>query len=206
MPNEHHHTEPLPMIAFEPQSTAVSVDQSGRRRRLIILGSIAGTLALFGLLVVVVGGLFSNTTQAVSGRPGGQPGGPAATASPDRSSPTPTRRTTQAGRPPMATQTLVRSPSPTADRRRTSTAQPTRAQTQRDPVQSRTRAPGESPESEQPIADPRGTTSAEPSREPTRGESTASAPTAEPAPTRRDRPGRGIPPGHDPNRQKGPKG
>ncbi|KAB8183274.1 hypothetical protein FH608_049405 [Nonomuraea phyllanthi] len=173
-----------------------------------MFGSIAGALAVFGLLAVVVGGLFSGTTLSVTGWPGDKPGGPGSTDVPDRPSPTATpRRTNGAKQPPaVATPTHAPSSSPTAVPRRTRSAVPTRARNQQEPLQAGATDPGKRPATEQPSADPGNSASTKPSSEPTSGGSTGPDPTVEPVPTEPDQPGRDVPPGHDPGKTRGPKG
>ncbi|MCP2348232.1 hypothetical protein [Nonomuraea roseoviolacea] len=165
------------MSPEQHSTTAVFVDQSGRRRRLVMVVGIVSSVLAIGVLAVVIGGAFSRTTLSVSGWPGDQPEGVAA--SPHRS---PTPRTSSTRRPTPSPVQARPTPTPTR------TATPSRRPT---PKQSATRRPTprqeptERPEpSEEPTAEPA----------PTPGETTA-----DPTPTRR------IPPGLDPDRTKGPK-
>ncbi|MEV6157418.1 hypothetical protein AB0L53_44480 [Nonomuraea sp. NPDC052129] len=166
MSPEHHHT------------TAVFVDQSGRRRRLIMIGSIASGVLALALLAVVIGGLFSNTTLSVTGWPGDQKGGMGSTTSPD---PSPTPRTSRTKRPtPSVTRASAR-PTPSSTRP---------AVRSKEPVTVRTPSPS-------PSVKP----STEPAPEPT------TEPTVEPVAEPTDLPpGQNkTPPGLDPDRTKGPK-
>ncbi|MEO3867605.1 hypothetical protein ABGB18_02110 [Nonomuraea sp. B12E4] len=208
---EHHRPQPSPTAVFEapptvaePPATAVFVDHSGRRRRLIMFASIAGSVVVLGVLIVMVGGLFTGTTLSVSGWPGDQPGGPAGTASPPRASPTPTpRRTIQASEPPVTTPARTASSSPSAEAHRTRSAEPTRVRDQQEPPRVSGTDPGERPAAERPTVDPGSSTSAEPVGEP--ADEDSAGPTAEPVPTELDLPGRDFPPGHDPDKTRGPK-
>ncbi|WP_344578868.1 hypothetical protein [Nonomuraea roseoviolacea] len=167
------------MSPEQHSTTAVFVDQSGRRRRLVMVVGIVSSVLAIGVLAVVIGGAFSRTTLSVSGWPGDQPEGVAA--SPHRS---PTPRTSSTRRPTPSPVQARPTPTPTPTRTATPSRRPT-------PKQSATRRPTprqeptERPEpSEEPTAEPA----------PTPGETTA-----DPTPTRR------IPPGLDPDRTKGPK-
>ncbi|NUW43403.1 hypothetical protein [Nonomuraea rhodomycinica] len=167
------------MSPEQHSTTAVFVDQSGRRRRLVMLAGIVSSVLAIGVLAVVIGGAFSRTTLSVSGWPGNQPDGVGATASPHRS---PTPRTDPTRRPtPSPVQTR---PTPAVTRSATPSRRPT-------PKPSETRRPTPSQEP---------TDRTEPSEEPTTEPSpTPGETTADPTPTRR------VPPGLDPDRTKGPR-
>lgn len=166
------------VLPQRPDTTAVFVDQSGRRRRLVMTGSITASLLALGLLAVVVGGVFSDPTLSVDGWPGDRPGA-VGTASPDRSPRTgPSRRPT-----PTATQTSARA-RPSA----TTSSAPARA----------TRTPSRRPS---PTVEP----STQPSAEPGPTTEPATEPTAEPGETTGPPGLTRTPPGLDPDRTKGPK-
>ncbi|MEV0235401.1 hypothetical protein [Nonomuraea sp. NPDC050786] len=167
-------------------TTAVFVNQSGRRRKLITIGSIAASVLALSLLAVVIGGMFSSTTLSVNGWPGDRPGAADRTASPDRS-PTPRQKPSERPTPsvtrPAATHSPSRRPTPSATR----PARPSATSGQTSPRPERTTSP--------PSTDP------EPSSDPT-----ATGPTADPTDAADEPPGQGrTPPGLDPNRTKGPK-
>ncbi|MEU8103876.1 hypothetical protein ACWGH8_13370 [Nonomuraea muscovyensis] len=159
---------------------AVFVDHSGRRRRLIMAGSIASSVLALALLAVLVGGVFSDPTLSVNGWPGDRPGAVGGTASPKRSPTpvaTPSRRPTTT---PVTRQPVSRTPTPAKSATPSLEPRPTQSPTVR-PSPGRSTAPG-----------------AEPTAEPT----DSAEPTAEPT----EPPGRvRTPPGQDPDRTKGPK-
>ncbi|MFI7438751.1 hypothetical protein [Nonomuraea indica] len=160
---------------------AVFVDHSGRRRRLIMTGSIASSVLALGLLATVIGGVFSDPTLSVDGWPGDRPGAVGGTASPDRS---PTPRTSPSRRPTASAtqQPAGRTPTPARSAVRSQEPEPVRSPT-RPPSPSRSTEPG-------------------PTAEPTAGPSESAEPTdIATGPPGLDR----TPPGQDPNRSKGPK-
>ncbi|WP_285579532.1 hypothetical protein [Herbidospora sp. NBRC 101105] len=71
------------MLPEEYPTKAVFVDQSGRRRRLMTMVSIGSGIPLVALVVILVGGLFSDTGLSGFGWPGDSRGGPADKATPD---------------------------------------------------------------------------------------------------------------------------
>ncbi|MFB9631600.1 hypothetical protein [Nonomuraea helvata] len=167
-------------------TTAVFVNQSGRRRRLIMIGSIAASVLALALLAVVIGGMFSSTTLSVNGWPGDRPGAADRTASPDRT-PTPRQRSSEQPTPsvtrPVATRSPSRRPTPSATR----PVRPSATSGQTSPRPARTTS--------RPSTDP------ESSSEPT-----STGPTADPTDAATEPPGKDrTPPGLDPNRTKGPK-
>ncbi|MFG1706358.1 hypothetical protein ACFLIM_24485 [Nonomuraea sp. M3C6] len=173
MPPEQHHP------------TAVFVNQSGRRRKLIMIGSIASSVLALALLAFVIGGMFSSTTLSVNGWPGDRPGAADSTASPDR---TPTPRPKLSEQPTPSVTAVTRSPSG-----RPSTTGPAR--------------PSATPQPERTTPRPARTTSrpsAAPSPDATAEPTTG--PTADPTDVGTEPPGQDkTPPGLDPNRTKGPK-
>ncbi|MEV4059545.1 hypothetical protein [Nonomuraea dietziae] len=177
MSPEHHGPAPI--------QKAVFVDHSGRRRRLVIVSSIASGVVALAMFAIVIGGLFSSTTLSVSGWPGNDGESPASAASPEASEPAATPRASMSRRPtPTATPTRTRA-IPTVRPRVTRPATPSqRPDTVVDP-----REPSASAEpSATPSGDPR------PSTEPT------------PAPTPDQPPGPDkTPPGHAQGKTKGPK-
>jgi hypothetical protein len=163
---EHRHT------------TAVFVDQSGRRRRLIMIGSIASSVLAIALLAVVIGGLLSNTTLSVTGWPGDHKGGMGSTASPDRS---PTPRASRTKRPTPSMTRISARPTPSSTRSAVRSKDP---ETVRTPSSSPSVKPSTAPEPA-PTTEPTAEPVAEPSELP-------------PGQSR-------TPPGLDPDRTKGPK-
>ncbi|MEQ4724505.1 hypothetical protein [Nonomuraea sp. B19D2] len=170
------------MSPEQHRTTAVFVNQSGRRRKLIMIGSIAGSVLALALLAVVIGGMLSSTTLSVNGWPGERPGA----ASPDR---TPTSRPRLSEQPtPSATRPVVtvspsRRPTTSATRpvRPSATSELTSPQPERTTPRS-SRDPGQSSD---PTADPT---------------------TAAPTDAGNEPPGQvKTPPGLDPDRTKGPK-
>ncbi|MEU6781347.1 hypothetical protein ABZ912_19265 [Nonomuraea angiospora] len=177
----------------QQNTTAVFVNQSGRRRRLITIGSIAASVLALALLAVVIAGMFSSTTLSVNGWPGDRSGAADGTASPDRT-PTPTPSPKRSERPtpsvtrPEATRPPSRRPTPRAS----GLVRPSATSGQTSPQQAR--------------PTPRPSTDPAPSGDPTTDP--AADPTADPIsdPTDNEAPGQTrTPPGLDPNRTKGPK-
>ncbi|MEW1843520.1 hypothetical protein AB0392_36720 [Nonomuraea angiospora] len=179
------------MSPEQQHPTAVFVNQSGRRRRLIMIGSIAASVLALALLAVVIAGMFSSTTLSVNGWPGDRSGAADSTASPDRTpSPSPKRseRPTPSVTRPEATRPPSRRPTPTVTRQ----ARPSATSGQTAPQQARpTPRPSTDPApSTRPATDP----AADPTADPTTG------------PADSEPPGQAkTPPGLDPNRTKGPK-
>ncbi|MEU0566997.1 hypothetical protein ABZ297_16650 [Nonomuraea sp. NPDC005983] len=181
------------MSPEQPHTPAVFVDQSGRRRRLIMVGSIMSSVLTLTVLAVLIGGAFSGTKLSVNGWPGDRPGAVGATASPDRSA---TARTSPSGRPtPTPTRTTAR-PTPSEPAK---SAEPTSAEPTTSAVPPHEPAPRRTTPSRRPSPTVRPSTP-EPSEEPT------AEPTPEPTENGDQPPGaHRTPPGLDPNRTKGPK-
>ncbi|MER6950182.1 hypothetical protein ABT294_39815 [Nonomuraea sp. NPDC000554] len=175
------------MSPEQPHTTAVFVDQSGRRRRLIMVGSIMSSVLALTVLAVLIGGAFSGTKLSVNGWPGDHPGAVGATASPDRSA---TARTSPSNRPtPSFTRTTAR-PTPSEPTR---SAEPTwSAVPPHEPTPRRTPSRRPSPTVRPSTPEPSEEPTAEPTPEPTESSD-------------QPRGGHRTPPGLDPNRTKGPK-
>ncbi|MFI7229859.1 hypothetical protein ACIBO5_42145 [Nonomuraea angiospora] len=187
------------MSPEQQHPTAVFVNQSGRRRRLIMIGSIGASVLALALLAVVIAGMFSSTTLSVNGWPGDRSGAADGTASPDRTpAPSPKRseRPTPSVTRPEATRPPSRRPTPEVTRQ----ARPSATSGQTAPQQARPTprpstdpAPSTRPATD-PAADPTADPTADPPADPTGG------------PTDSEPPGQAkTPPGLDPNRTKGPK-
>ncbi|MFB9528090.1 hypothetical protein [Nonomuraea roseola] len=170
-----------------PIQKAVFVDHSGRRRRLVIVSSIASGVLALAMFAIVIGGLFSSTTLSVSGWPGNDGESPASAASPGASEPAATPRASMSRRPtPTATPTRTRA-IPTVRSRVTRRATPSQQPVPDTVVDPREPSPSAEP-SATPSGDPR------PSTEPT------------PDPTPDQPPGLDkTPPGHAQGKTKGPK-
>jgi cytoskeletal protein RodZ len=167
VPPEQHHT------------AAVFVNQSGRRRKLIMIGSIASSVLVLALLAFVIGGMFSSTTLSVNGWPGDRSDAADSTASPDRT-PTPRPKLSEQPMPSVTRPAVTRSPSG-----RPSTTGPARSSA--------------TPQPERTTPQP-ARTSAAPSPDAT------AEPTTDPTDAGTEPPGQDkTPPGLDPNRTKGPK-
>ncbi|MEO3807436.1 hypothetical protein ABGB17_00390 [Sphaerisporangium sp. B11E5] len=108
--------------AQSPMDTAVFVDQSGRRARvLMVVGVLSGTL-LMACMAVLIAGVFTGTPLTVTGWPGGDPKPPAPAAT--SSSPTADRPRKPSARPVTARHTPSATVTPTPTRKPTATRTP----------------------------------------------------------------------------------
>ncbi|MER6007042.1 hypothetical protein ABT120_51485 [Nonomuraea angiospora] len=171
----------------QQNTTAVFVNQSGRRRRLVMIGSIAASVLALALLAVVLAGMFSSTTLSVNGWPGDRSGAADGTASPDRT-PTPSPKRSERPTPSATRPETTRPPSRRPTPKATGQVRPSATSGQSSPQQAR--------------PTPRASTDPAPSSDP------ATDPAADPTagPTDSEPPGQTrMPPGLDPDRTKGPK-
>ncbi|MFI6318381.1 hypothetical protein ACIBG8_12715 [Nonomuraea sp. NPDC050556] len=147
--------------------TAVFVDQSGRRRRiLMIVGVLTGTLAV-ACVAILIGGAFTSTSFSVIGWPGSeQTADPLPTGLESVRTPTPSRTASpRPSRTPGASPTASRTATPTPSRTRTTTPAST-AKPSPSPSPSASGTPSDSPTTQEPGHTPPGKTKEPPGLDP----------------------------------------
>lgn len=132
--NETHH----------PTDTAVFVDQSGRRRRILMIIGVLGGVMMLAVAGILVGGAFTSTSLSVIGWPGGdQPDEAPAVIESERASRSakPAVRPTARPSTPMASRTPTPTPVRTPTPNRTSTPAAKRTTARPTPTPTRATTP-----------------------------------------------------------------